>query len=415
MAYRRYQLDAQADRIEAVLARHQVQGRVAGGTVTPRFVQFQLKTQLGTKVNKVTALAEEFAMALGQREARVYRQGDGIHVEVPQPKAELVRLLGLCSKLSAIPPVTAVLGVEENGTPLLLRLTAPDVAHVLIAGTTGSGKTALARTLLTSLSMHNRQGEVQLVLIDPKQRGFGALAGLPHVLGGVISTPEAAVECLRWLVDEMERRDQQRMSTPVLVVAIDELADLLQTGGRAVEALLTRLSQRGREAGIHLVACTQKPTAASIGGAMKANFPVRLVGAVASKDEARYATGITDSGAEKLEGKGDFLLVAKGAMLRFQAAWLAKEDLERVIVRLVEGGRSSRRWVEQDEVVAPPRPVARPKPTIATLAPSADQSGGLLNRLRDWSAAALTASQSAFGLEPNAKPMVAQQRSLVNG
>jgi S-DNA-T family DNA segregation ATPase FtsK/SpoIIIE len=102
----------------------------------------------------------------------------------------------------------------------------------------------------------------------------------------------------------MERRDREGENRPALVVGIDELADLLMTGGAPVEALLTRLSQRGREAGIHLVACTQKPTAEVLGGAMKANFPVRLVGAVASRDEARYASGITDSGAEKLEGKG---------------------------------------------------------------------------------------------------------------
>ncbi len=142
-----------------------------------------------------------------------------------------------------------------------------------------------------------------------------------------MSTPTAAVERLRWLVAEMERRDQTGENRPALVVAVDELADLLQTGGAAVEAMLTRLAQRGREAGVHLVACTQKPTAALIGGAMKANFPVRLVGAVASRDEARYATGVTESGAEKLAGKGDFLLVAKGEALRFQAAWVGAEDL----------------------------------------------------------------------------------------
>jgi S-DNA-T family DNA segregation ATPase FtsK/SpoIIIE len=116
----------------------------------------------------------------------------------------------------------------------------------------------------------------------------------------------------------------------LLIVAIDELADLLQTGGKEVEMLITRLAQRGREAGIHLVACTQKPTAALIGGSMKANFPVRLVGAVASRDEARYATGMRDSGAEKLEGKGDFLLIARGDALRFQAAWFGPEDLATV-------------------------------------------------------------------------------------
>lgn len=374
MAYRKRTLEMQADRIEAVLARHKVAGRVNGGTVTPRFIRFQLTTQMGTKVNKIASLAEEIALALGMREARIYRQGGAINVEVPRTHAAPVRLLPLCARLATVPPVTAILGLEANGTPLLLRLTAPDVSHVLIAGTTGSGKTALARTLLTSLAMHNRQGELQLILIDPKGRGFGPLATLPHVLGTIATSPEEAISRLRWLVQEMERRDQGSISHPKLIVAVDELADLLQTGGREVEAMLTRLSQRGREAGIHLVACTQKPTAALIGGAMKANFPVRLVGTVASRDEARYATGMNDSGAEKLEGKGDFLLVAKGEQVRFQAAWVGPQDLKAISAQLCSGGRTSRRWADL-VVEAPAAPAA---PARATPAP---ESSSLLKNL----------------------------------
>jgi S-DNA-T family DNA segregation ATPase FtsK/SpoIIIE len=126
------------------------------------------------------------------------------------------------------------------------------------------------------------------------------------------------------------------------------------------EAMLTRLSQRGREAGIHLVACTQKPTAALIGGAIKANFPIRLVGTVASRDEARYATGMVDSGAEKLEGKGDFMLISKGEAVRFQAAWLGPNDLNIVLAALVSGQRTSRRWQDAGEATPPPE---APKPS----------------------------------------------------
>ncbi len=344
MAYRKRTLEMQADTIEAVMARNKVAGRVKGGVVTPRFIQFQISTEVGAKVKQVTNLADEFALALGKREARVYRKNGAINVEIPRSKMEPIRLLPLCSRLATVPSLSAVLGVEEDGTPLLVRLTAPDVAHILIAGTTGSGKTALARSLLTSLAMHNRQTQVQLILIDPKGRGFGPLAQLPHVLGNVVADSKEAVERLRWVVDEMERRDREQINRPLLVVAIDELADLLQTGGAAVEALLTRISQRGREAGIHLVACTQKPTAALIGGAIKANFPVRLVGSVASRDEARYATGVADSGAEKLEGKGDFLLVSRGETVRFQAAWMGPNDLNTVLDTLEGGHRTSRRW-----------------------------------------------------------------------
>jgi len=270
--------------------------------------------------------------------------------------------------------------MDEQGFPLLLRLTAPDVAHVLIAGTTGSGKTALARTLLTSLAMHNHQGQLQLILIDPKGRGFGPLAGLPHVLNGVQNTPEAALGCLGWLVREMERRDAEKVSAPVLVVAVDELADLIQTGSKGVEECLTRIAQRGREAGIHLVACTQKPTAALIGGAMKANFPVRLVGAVAGADEARYASGISDSGADKLEGKGDFLLVARGSPLRFQAAWLGPQDLSTVTRELRSGNRTSRRWQAEGHPDDLPDAALPPLPALPPPQPHRSLLGRLFGR-----------------------------------
>jgi S-DNA-T family DNA segregation ATPase FtsK/SpoIIIE len=325
MALSKASLNEMCNRIETVLTRHRLPGRVEGATVTPRLVQFHLVTPVGVKVNKITGLSEEIALALNSREARVYRSNGKFNVEVPRRTTSPVRLLPLCQEIEA-PPATAILGIETTGAPLLLRLPSPDVVHILIAGTTGSGKTALARTLLASLAYFNAPSALQMTLIDPKGRGFGPLAQLPHVQGAVVATPAEGTTRLAQVVAEMERRDLANQRTPLLIVAIDELADLLQTGGKEVELLISRLAQRGREAGIHIVACTQKPTAALI-GAMKANFPVRLVGAVASRDEARYATGMRESGAEKLEGKGDFLLIARGDALRFQAAWFGPEDL----------------------------------------------------------------------------------------
>ncbi len=139
--------------------------------------------------------------------------------------------------------------------------------------------------------------------------------------------------------------------------------------------MLTRLSQRGREAGIHLVACTQKPSTALIGGAMKANFPVRLVGAVTSRDEARMAAGVTESGAEKLEGKGDFLLVTKGEVIRFQAAWLSAADLTSIAAKLSAGGPSARRWAQT------PTLVKSAKGTEAVASPASQPRRGLLERI----------------------------------
>ncbi len=324
-------LNAQADQIEAVLALHKAQGMVVRGIVCPRFVQYQVLPKSVAKVNKYTGLSEELAQALNCSKVRVYRDGRYVNVEVAREKSDPVRLRALTQSIKEpVPAATAVLGVDESGSPLLLRLTASSVVHVLIAGTTGSGKTALARTLLASLAQHNSPETLRFVLIDPKGRGFGMLQTLPHVLGDVLSDSAAAVQRLKEVVAEMERRDKENVSSPVVVVAVDELADLIQTGGKEVEGALTRLAQRGREAGIHLVACTQKPSAALIGSAMKANFPVRLVGTCASKDEARHATGIADSGAEQLTGKGDFLLIAAAEPTRFQAAWMGPQDFAEI-------------------------------------------------------------------------------------
>ena len=137
---------------------------------------------------------------------------------------------------------------------------------------------------------------------------------------------------------------RRRASLPRLVVAVDELADLLQTGGKPVADALTRLTQRGREAGIHVVAATQRPSAALVGGLMKANFPVRLVGSVVSPEDAKVAAGVAGSEAERLLGRGDFLLVAKGQMIRFQAAYAADDELAAIVTRIREGGRRRRQW-----------------------------------------------------------------------
>lgn len=351
---RKRQLEMQSDRIEAVLASHKVTGRVWGATVTPRFIRFQVTTALGTRVNRVSDLSEEIALSLGVRSARVYRQNGAIQVEVPRERPEPVRLLPLCQRIGQAPPITAVLGLDDEGTPLLLRLPSPDIVHVLVAGTTGSGKTALARSLLLSLALYNPPEAVRLALIDPKGRGFGSLAGLPHVIGRVAASSAEGVKALTWLVKEMERRDSAGVSSPVVVAGVDELADLLVTGGKAVETALIRLAQRGREAGIHLVACTQKPSAELVSGLLKANFPVRLVGAVASPEDAKVASGIAATGAEKLLGRGDFLLIAKGDVLRFQAAYATEDEVVQAAFSLRTYGNTV--IAGQIEAATPNRP-----------------------------------------------------------
>jgi S-DNA-T family DNA segregation ATPase FtsK/SpoIIIE len=325
----------QADRIEMVLAHHKAPARVNGGVVTPRWVQFHLAPALGTRLNRVQALADELALALGASQVRVSRQGAALQVEVPRSDPQPVRLLELCRRLPAVPLGTAVLGIADDGAPLLLRLPSPDVAHVLVAGTTGSGKTALTQSLVLSLALAHRRSQLQLVLVDPKGgRAFEPLAGLPHLLKPVLVDSGQAALALAELVALMEQRDLSRCSTPRIVVVIDELADLAVTGGKPLLEALARLAQRGREAGIHLVACTQKPAASVLGSVSKANFPVRLVGRVTSIEDARVATGIGGSGAERLMGRGDFLAVSGAGLTRFQAAFILPAEIAAVVDQL---------------------------------------------------------------------------------
>ncbi len=353
----RRQLHFQADRIEMVLATHKVPARVTGGTVTPRLVRYHVSTPLGIRVRQVAGLSEEIALSLGAPSCRVYRQQGQVEVEVPREQGQVVHLMTLARRLAhegaqgraTVPAATAVLGLDGEGVPLLLRLPSPNVAHVLIAGTTGSGKTALLRSVVASLAVHNPQRALQMVLVDPKGRGFAPFEGLPHLLVPVVSRAEETVQVLGRLVEEMERRDREGRSEPRLILLLDELADLVQTAGADFERRLVRLMQRGREAGIHVVACTQKPAAAVLskqngtGGLMKSNFPVRLVGAVASPEDAKVATGLAGTGAERLLGQGDFLVVAKGQVTRMQAAYISPGEILRLVQVLRAGAAASAR------------------------------------------------------------------------
>lgn len=337
MGRKLWQLYHQAEKLEHVLAAYKVPARVPGGTVTPRLVRFQVQLPEGTKLSTVTNLTEELALWLGVPSTRVCRRNGELEVEIPRKHPGKVRLESLLAKLPKPPPGTALLGIGDEGAPLLLRLTSPEVTHVLVSGTTGSGKTVLARSMILSLATYHHAHDLGLVLIDPKGRGYGPLGGLPHLARPVATTAAEAISVLTWLVRLMERRDREGTNRPHLVCFIDELADLMLVAGSEIERLITRLTQRGRAAGIHVVACTQKPTAAVIGSLVKSNFPARIVGSVVSPEDAKVATGVKQTGAEKLLGRGDFLLVLKSATHRFQAAYAGAESIERLVERLRGG------------------------------------------------------------------------------
>jgi len=325
------EMNYQANQIEMVLASYRLPGRICGGMVTPRLLRFHFIPQLGTRLSRLKALSEEIALSLGVSSCHIYRQEGAIQIDIPREDGAPVRLLPLCARLPTVPPCSPVLGLAAEGFPLLLSLPSPEVSHVLVSGMTGSGKTVLARAMITSLVLRNHQRNLQLVLVDLKRRGFGVFRQLPHLLVPVVEDADAALAVFRRLQGEMERRDAERIAQPRITIFIDELAELMMAGGSEVGTILTRLMQRGREAGLHVVACTQKPLAQVIGSLVKANFPVRGVGKVASAEDARGATGISGSGAETLAGKGDFVVIAGGRQIRVQAALVTEPEIREVI------------------------------------------------------------------------------------
>jgi S-DNA-T family DNA segregation ATPase FtsK/SpoIIIE len=338
------ELETQADRIELVLRDHKAPAIVTGGVVTPRWIQFLLQAAPGIKLNRIEALSREIAVALGVTNTRVTTDHGAVRVDVPRSDPQPVKLMNLSARIPKrrIPFGAATLGLTDDGAPLLIRLPSPDVGHVLIAGTTGSGKTALLHSIVVSLAQRHRRSELQLLLIDPKGYSFAELTSLPHLLHPIVTQPDRASLALSEMVAVMETRGRARaievdralhvrerpgVTKPLIVIVIDELADLVQTGGPEVIKGVGRLVQRGREAGLHVIAATQKPSSSIIGPLITANFPVRLVGRVVSADDARVAAGIGGTRAEGLNGHGDFIAITAGEVIRFQAAYISPEEM----------------------------------------------------------------------------------------
>jgi len=315
-----------ADMVESVLAAHHVPGRVTGGTVGPQLIRFFVQPAPHVRFAGIQRLSEDLALGLRVPQVRISRGVEGVILEFANPNPQPVTLRGLLQETQPLPVATALLGLNEDGAPLLARLPAPDVAHILISGTTGCGKSVLLRTIAASLLYGNAPDAVRLLLLDPKGRTFPPAFTAAHLVRPVITAPTEAVEALRSLVHLLTVRDRKGETLPHIVVCIDELADLMMSGD-GIGAQLERLVQRGREAGLHLVAATQRPSAAILSGIVRANFPLRLVGKVVSAEDAHIAAGRGGTGAERLHGKGDFLAVQGELTLRFQVAYSTVQDL----------------------------------------------------------------------------------------
>lgn len=357
--------------IKDTLGEFSIDVEMEGANIGPKVTQYTLKPPAGVKLTRITALETNIALNLAAQAIRIEAPIPGqraVGIEVPNVKAADVRLRGILASnqwQTAKSPLSFAIGRDIAGDPVIGEL--DRMPHVLIAGATGSGKSVMINTLLTSLLYRNSPSDLKLILVDPKQVELTPYNDIPHLLTPVIIEPEKCISALKWAVNEMERRysllaeekvrniqgynsskGDERM--PYIVIVIDELADLMMIAARDVEALIVRLAQKARAVGIHLVLATQRPSVDVITGLIKANVPARIAFTVASQVDSR--TILDQMGAEKLLGKGDMLLQTSemNKPKRIQGAWTDDPEVLKVSDHL----RMQRPPQYDDEIVAQP-------------------------------------------------------------
>jgi S-DNA-T family DNA segregation ATPase FtsK/SpoIIIE len=352
-----------ADALVQTLANFGVEATMIGQISGPRVTRYELQLAPGTKVSKVASLKDDLSYALATTEIRILAPIPGkqaVGVELPNTSPNLVTLGDVYEDLpQTSSPLSVWLGKDISGQAVWTDLAR--MPHILIAGTTGSGKSGCINTILTSVLLRSTPDEVRMILIDPKRIELGYYESIPHLLTPVVSSPKEAAAVLRNIVAEMERR-YERLSAvrarnlpeanralrsrgeaqlPYLLVVIDELADLMMISPQEVEDCVIRLAQKSRAVGIHLVLATQRPSVDVITGMIKANVPSRIAFAVSSQTDSRVI--LDSAGAESLLGQGDMLFKPLGTsrLQRLQGAFVTEEE----IALIVEQCRSQR---EQD-------------------------------------------------------------------
>ena len=337
--------------------------------VGPTVTQYTFTPPSGVKLNKITGLDTNLALSLAAHPIRIEAPIPGksaVGVEIPNKSIATVRLRSVLDAPeweAATTPLTFALGRDVSGTPMFTDLA--KMPHMLIAGATGSGKSAMINAFLTSLLYRNSPNDLKLILVDPKRVELGLYNNIPHLLTPVIVEPEKCISALKWAVAEMERRYRLLQDVgnrniieynkahpdeamPYIVIVIDEMADLMVLAAADVESLIVRLAQMARAIGIHLVLATQRPSVDVITGIIKANIPARLAFSVASQVDSR--TILDAAGAEKLLGKGDMLFSSPDYMKprRIQGAFLEENEVKAVTDYL----RTAREPQYNDEILA---------------------------------------------------------------
>lgn len=345
-----------AAKLQKTLYSFGVSAKVENVSVGPTITRYELKPAEGTRVSKIANLADDIALNLAAETIRIEAPIPGkqaVGIEVPNKEKEAVHLREVIESeefLNNKSKLSVALGKDVAGKTIVADI--GKMPHVLIAGSTGSGKSVCINTIITSIIYNAKPSEVKLVMVDPKVVELSVYNGIPHLLIPVVTDPKKAAGALAWAVQEMDDRynkfaqkgvrdlkgynkaiekENENAKLPQIVIIIDELADLMMVAAKEVEEAICRLAQKARAAGMHLVIATQRPSVDVITGLIKANVPSRIAFAVSSQIDSR--TILDSTGAEKLLGKGDMLFYPVGASkpVRIQGAFVSDDEVEKIV------------------------------------------------------------------------------------
>lgn len=343
-------LEANARILEDTLADFNISVKVTDIEQGPVITRYELEPAAGIKLNRIVALSDDIALAMKAPSVRMVAPIPGkgrVGVEVPNIQSSLVYLkevLASSEFQKSNSKLTLALGKDIAGHAVVTDLR--DMPHLLIAGTTGSGKTVCVNCLILSMLFRSTPGDLKLLMMDPKMVELAPFNGLPHLLCPVVTDAKKAALALNWVVNEMEERyqllakvgvrnieayNEKQEKIPYILIIIDELADLMVVAREKIEEAITRLAQLSRAVGIHLILATQRPSVDVITGVIKANFPARISFKVATKVDSR--TVLDMNGADKLLGKGDMLFMRPGEekLIRAQGSLVSDREIEKVV------------------------------------------------------------------------------------
>ena len=375
------ELERTAQRLQSTLEEFGLTSRVSGWTAGPLVTTFKIEMGEGERVNKITNLQDDIQLSLASESVRIFAPIPGtslVGIEIPNKKRQNV-CLGDVLPYAQGGPLEFAIGRDSEGTPVVADLAR--MPHMLVAGTTGSGKSVLINAIIMSLIMRTTPEQVRLILVDPKRVEFSCYAGLPHLYVPVVTEPRQAASALQWAVTEMDRRlkvferagardvkvynkmvedgkfadmENPPKPMPYLVIVIDELSDLMMVAGKDVEASIVRIAQLARAAGIHLVLATQRPSADVVTGLIKSNVDTRVALKVSSSIDSRVI--LDQTGAERLMGRGDMLFRKAGGVLRRVLGAYASDDEIESVVSFIRDQREPDYHDEILSAVAPAQP-----------------------------------------------------------